>query len=858
MTDARYGIPTVGQQLALDQLHQIREADPAALEVLKVGPTSRVGLRMEISLATAGAAGEGPGKAIGPRVRIRSRERFQIHVPPDFPYNYPHVYVVHDRFAGLPHVQWRHYLCLYISPTTEWQPSDGMFGFLDRLLLWVSRAAAGELDPAGEPLHPPIAYSSKGAGSVVVRADTPKVHDQCWTGFAVMRQVSPTRNDVVGWLNVVDATDLLDSSPSLPLGRFAGLDGEMLRVATAVLLSEPVAYEYPSKGRDLVAMLDVRGVDQDTLVAALALTTHINRHLAGQTGEREAAGETPVYVIVGTPMRGVAGGEQRQHLVAWRLPRLGQQAVELLDIMFSTVPDIAVLGKRARALVGDCLQFADLEWAHVYEDRPEVTTRRDRGSALEEVCGRAVLILGCGAIGGHVAENLTRAGVGRLVLVDTATVSPGVLVRQPYDDADIDRPKAEVLAERLRRIRPDLGIDVRITDALDLLRLQEVIFQGVDLIINATANPAVAAYIEYRRSRITAMAPLLSLVIGHTAQRGVVTLAPASYSGAGVDIFRKVKLETLRDERLRPFADDFFPEVPRVDHFQPEPGCSEATFIGSHAEVVALTSAMLLHALSESPLTIPSSAGIAFLVDLGPDRLRSVTQRLSWPTDIVRASGAGGLEVRLTPAALAEMRAECRLMARRREPSVETGGLLLGEIDDACRVMWVSGATGPPPDSYASPQLFICGTEGVNWLLDHYEGVTRGALRFMGMWHSHPESITEASDIDDEGMHELLSPVGRAPRRALLLIIGGAPPVWSSWLAQDQGGLPDLFSRLSDRSHPRETGAMATRHRTYAVTVGVGLNSGKTRRWPLENDKHTVGARQWFSRLLKGRLYRDS
>jgi tRNA A37 threonylcarbamoyladenosine dehydratase len=103
------------------------------------------------------------------------------------------------------------------------------------------------------------------------------------------------------------------------------------------------------------------------------------------------------------------------------------------------------------------MDVADLEWCSVAEDRPEIVIRRDDRSPVPEAfAGKTVVLWGCGAIGGHVAEWLTRAGIGRLVLYDCDVVTPGVLVRQPYCDQDIGVGKAYALRDRLLAIDPRL------------------------------------------------------------------------------------------------------------------------------------------------------------------------------------------------------------------------------------------------------------------------------------------------------------------------------------------------------------------------------------------------------------------
>ncbi|WDV56660.1 hypothetical protein PV963_43325 [Streptomyces coeruleorubidus] len=52
---------------------------------------------------------------------------------------------------------------MYRSPATEWDPADGMYGFITRVWDWFQAAAAGELDTPGEPLHPPNALTHQSA-----------------------------------------------------------------------------------------------------------------------------------------------------------------------------------------------------------------------------------------------------------------------------------------------------------------------------------------------------------------------------------------------------------------------------------------------------------------------------------------------------------------------------------------------------------------------------------------------------------------------------------------------------------------------------------------------------------------------
>jgi integrative and conjugative element protein (TIGR02256 family) len=136
----------------------------------------------------------------------------------------------------------------------------------------------------------------------------------------------------------------------------------------------------------------------------------------------------------------------------------------------------------------------------------------------------------------------------------------------------------------------------------------------------------------------------------------------------------------------------------------------------------------------------------------------------------------------------------------------ETGGLLLGQIDDASRVIWVSFApTPPPPDSEHRPDAFVHGVEGVADRIDRYQRASAGTVGFVGMWHTHPGGLAAPSPTDLQGMGRLLSPAGRAPRRALLMILGGcvgrwspdSRSRWSAWLGGS--GDPAVHAELVNR-----------------------------------------------------------
>ena len=105
----------------------------------------------------------------------------------------------------------------------------------------------------------------------------------------------------------------------------------------------------------------------------------------------------------------------------------------------------------------------------------------------ERLRNSTVLVVGCGALGSNSAEIMARAGVGRIILVDSDTVEMGNLQRQALlTEENVGEPKARVVAEALRRINSEIEIEyemARITSD-NIERLVE----GVDLVLDGFDN----------------------------------------------------------------------------------------------------------------------------------------------------------------------------------------------------------------------------------------------------------------------------------------------------------------------------------------------------------------------------------
>ena len=92
----------------------------------------------------------------------------------------------------------------------------------------------------------------------------------------------------------------------------------------------------------------------------------------------------------------------------------------------------------------------------------------------------SILIAGVGGLGCVVAEILTRAGIGKLILVDNDTVEISNLNRQIlFAQTDLGKPKVEVAKQKLQAINPILEVTIFQNSVDDLKDLPLPHFTGI-------------------------------------------------------------------------------------------------------------------------------------------------------------------------------------------------------------------------------------------------------------------------------------------------------------------------------------------------------------------------------------------
>jgi molybdopterin/thiamine biosynthesis adenylyltransferase len=110
----------------------------------------------------------------------------------------------------------------------------------------------------------------------------------------------------------------------------------------------------------------------------------------------------------------------------------------------------------------------------------------ERGGAVSSLRDNTVAVIGCGAVGSRVAEQLALAGLGHIVIVDHDRLSEDNIYRHVLGGGAIGDFKAEAMAEHLKSRLP--YVDVIPKPIKRELWFKEDNWKQVQLIIDATAD----------------------------------------------------------------------------------------------------------------------------------------------------------------------------------------------------------------------------------------------------------------------------------------------------------------------------------------------------------------------------------
>ena len=288
------------------------------------------------------------------------------------------------------------------------------------------------------------------------------------------------------------------------------------------------------------------------------------------------------YLLIGAPIPERVDGPLK--LVHWQPIALTERALGRIfsrDVRYR--PKTAPKATR-RSWLRTTLADKPIPWgtSTTYpENRAEA-----RGSLASGVKQSRVCVLGCGALGGPLAEHLARGGTRELALFDKDTVDLENLSRHPLSPLDVGGSKAVKLAQRLNGIHPGAhvrGFAMQLPPVSAPAKSQRVpwdLLRRAEVLIDCTTNRSVF----YWASQLGRQGGKLVVHAFLNAHARMLTLC---FSGRHISC-RKVLdklLADIDDGKTRFLREEYDPDE---DIVQPGAGCWQSTFPARGSDIAAL------------------------------------------------------------------------------------------------------------------------------------------------------------------------------------------------------------------------------------------------------------------------------
>lgn len=109
---------------------------------------------------------------------------------------------------------------------------------------------------------------------------------------------------------------------------------------------------------------------------------------------------------------------------------------------------------------------------------------------------KKILLIGCGSIGGYIADSLSKAGIENIMLVDDDMLKEENIFRHLLGMQYVSMYKCVALAEYLKRNIPDIKVQTHVKDIQSAVKDEEIDLNEYDIIISAVGNHNVNLWLN--------------------------------------------------------------------------------------------------------------------------------------------------------------------------------------------------------------------------------------------------------------------------------------------------------------------------------------------------------------------------
>lgn len=686
----------------------------------------------------------------------------------------PTVYMLRPDFPDTAHQQlviegFPRAICLDDRPWGEarltWTPAE----LVERTLSWFARAGRGDLHDARQPLDPVLFGTPL---SFIIARDVLR----CASKLDLVGIHDVDRHQILRVRPVQPSDDLTDHIEPICLVAYSIPPERMQRLQFAPETLGSLADMLADRGIDLFADLRVRfsdWVDRAEQMPWRVLSRFaviVEMSIIAPDGSHQDGTDLRAFL---TNQR---VGEIAEALgVALKSNRSDQGSrVGYVKAVISKPEDTETL----RAITA---QSAEVH----YEFDRYLATQLSGRTNLDE---RHVVMVGAGAIGSHVADCLGREGRFRWTIIDGDRLLPHNIARHIGRDGDVTKAKADLVAASVsgtihnfepiaRAISANVLPGGASRDDID----QEL--EKAEIVLDATASVLAARFLSDHPTGARR-----SSVFFNPSGDAVVLLAePADRSQTLRDLEAQYLGLVACDERL-------------AGHFSA--GDETYAYTGACRAITNL---------------IPESR-VMTLSGLVSDGLSRAVDQDDAVIKIWSLHESGAVEIfEGAPAPVETFSAEdwnvsidndliARIQTIRAEHlPQETGGILTGVVDIPAKRIHVVDAALAPADSKGSDTGFVRGTANVQKHLDRISEQTRGQVRYVGEWHSHPPRAETRPSPTDLAQIDWLATLFEMDNLPALMLIAGDKDIRIIFANCEA----ELVEPVDDRRHAKTSGRQA-------------------------------------------------
>jgi len=383
------------------------------------------------------------------------------------------------------------------------------------------------------------------------------------------------------------------------------------------------------------------------------------------------------------------------------------------------------------------------------------SSRADR-SILRD---KSVTVIGTGALGSSLAENLAKAGVGNIYLIDKGILRAHNVIRHTCGLYFVDWPKCNAVAlNSVALHNPFVKVKTKFIDILES-PLNDY-FEPSSIGISTVADDTIEAYLNEESVRSGRTIYYARGLRGGKAAR-IFRVKP------GTDACKEclVHYKMEGDEMFISIDED--PSLPVLTN-----ECNNPVRPGSGADMEII--AGILARIVIDDLQSPSDSYNHWIwhtealhkLLLDSNEWGSVHRQFIPPHPKCRlCQRLEPKEVLITEEAIEVMRQEAATSGK-----VETGGILIGFRNESGNIVVVK-ATGPGPNAVRTENRFEKDVEYCQQRLVEAAKslVPRG--QYVGEWHYHPHGNNEPSGTDIKSLSEIAEQINYATDEPIMVIV---------------------------------------------------------------------------------------